>query len=61
MNNVNYNDLLAEWIDSFSPGETDYRRRENGTFEWIDWVTWGGEDFNKFVTAKLSELGENNE
>ena len=49
---INYNDLLAEWIDSFSNG--DYKRRPDGTFEWIDWTTWDGEDFDAFVKNRLS-------
>jgi len=35
---VNFNDLLAEWIDSFATyKECDYSRREDGTYDWVDW------------------------
>ncbi len=62
VNEINYNDLLAEWVDSFAVWKkTDYSRREDGSFDWIDWCTHGGEDFNKFMKAKLSELDENSE
>jgi len=50
---INYNDLLAEWIDKTTQS-SDYKRRPDGTFDWIDWITWGGEDFDKFVKERLS-------
>lgn len=62
MSEINYNDLLAEWIDSFALfKDTDYKRADDGTFDWIDWCTHGGEDFDKFVKDKLLDLGENSE
>lgn len=52
---ANFNDLLAEWVDSFAVWkELDYKRREDGTFDWIDWCTHGGEDFNEFIHSRLS-------
>jgi hypothetical protein len=52
---VNFNDLLAEWIDSFATyKECDYSRREDGTYDWVDWCTHGGEDFDKFIRSRLS-------
>jgi len=52
---TNYNDLLAEWIDSFAMHEGgDYNRGKDGSFNWIDWCTWGEQDFDKFVKERLS-------
>jgi len=50
---TNYNDLLADWIDKIAQS-SDYKRRPDGTFDWIDWCSWGGEDFDKFVKERLS-------
>ena len=56
---TNFNDLLAEWMDSFTLyKESDYKRREDGTFDWIDWCTHGGENFDKFIKEKLGIVGE---
>jgi len=55
---ANFNDLLAEWIDSVT-ASSDYKRREDGTFDWIVWITWGGEDFNKFIHSRLSPTTAN--
>jgi hypothetical protein len=54
MSEVNYNDLIAEWLDSLDE-RSGYYRAKDGRFIYIDVnFNWGG-DFDKFVKEKMNK------